>query len=203
MELIGMLDSPYVRRVAITMRFLGIEYDHKPLSIFYEYEAFRRINPLVKVPTLVFDDGGIMVDSTLIIDYLESISPDHSLVPGAPSQQRSSLQHTGVALVAMEKTVQLIYELKKRPPETRHEAWKERLREQLASACEMMEKTVAGTNSWLFGASISQADVSIAVAWRFVQHVFPDLVEEPQFPGLVRFSKRAEQFPEFIACPLN
>ena len=50
MELIGMLDSPFVRRVAITARFLGIEYEHNPLSIFKNYDEFRKINPLVKVP---------------------------------------------------------------------------------------------------------------------------------------------------------
>ena len=78
MKLVGWLDSPYVRRVAITMQFLGIEYEHKKLSIFNEYDEFRRLNPLVKVPTLVFDDGGILVDSTLIIDHLESIASHRS-----------------------------------------------------------------------------------------------------------------------------
>ena len=51
MELIGMLDSPFVRRVAVTARFLGLQYDHKPLSIFTDYDEFRGINPLVKVPS--------------------------------------------------------------------------------------------------------------------------------------------------------
>ena len=203
MKLIGWLDSPYVRRVAITMRFLGIEYEQQKLSIFYEYDEFRRINPLVKVPTLVFDDGGILVDSTLIIDHLESISPNRSLVPESPAQQRLSLQHTGVALVVMEKVVQLIYELKKRPPESRHEPWKERVLQQLDSACELMDATVDGLDSWLFGLQISQADVTIAVAWRFVQNVFPEFIEESRFPGLVKFSAQAEQLPEFIACPLS
>ena len=203
MQLIGWLDSPYVRRVAITMQYLGIKYDHRQLSIFYEYDEFRRINPLVKVPTLVFDDDTIMVDSTLIIDHLESISKDRTLIPTKPSQCRASLQHTGVALVAMEKTVQLIYELKKRPAETRDEDWKKRLLEQLESACELMEKTVTGLDSWLFGSQISHADVTIAVAWRFGQHIFPEFIEESRFPGLVNFSERAEKLPEFIACPLS
>ena len=91
MELIGMPDSPYVRRVAITMQLLGIEYKHVPTSVFYGYDETRSVNPLAKVPTLVFDDGEILVDSTLIIDYLELISPDHSVVPAEHSEQRRSL----------------------------------------------------------------------------------------------------------------
>ena len=39
MELIGMLDSPYVRRVAVTAQFLDIAYDHNPLSIFKGYDG--------------------------------------------------------------------------------------------------------------------------------------------------------------------
>lgn len=51
MKLIGMLDSPFVRRVAVTAQLLGISYDHERLSIFDNYEKFRDVNPLVKVPT--------------------------------------------------------------------------------------------------------------------------------------------------------
>ncbi|MEM9163600.1 MAG: glutathione S-transferase N-terminal domain-containing protein, partial [Cyanobacteria bacterium P01_F01_bin.4] len=66
MQLIGMLDSPYVRRVAISLKRLGIPYEHKPLSVFRDFEDFSQINPLVKAPTLVCDDGTMLLDSTLI-----------------------------------------------------------------------------------------------------------------------------------------
>ena len=73
MQLIGMLDSPFVRRVAVSMRMLGIEYEHNPLSIFRTYDEFRSVNPLVKVPTLVCDDGEMLIDSSLIISHLEEL----------------------------------------------------------------------------------------------------------------------------------
>ena len=37
MVLIGMLDSPYVRRVAICMKVLGIDFEHRPLSVFADF----------------------------------------------------------------------------------------------------------------------------------------------------------------------
>ncbi|SUE06186.1 Uncharacterised protein [Pantoea agglomerans] len=37
MILIGMLDSPYVRRVAIYMKVLGIQFEHRPLSVFGDF----------------------------------------------------------------------------------------------------------------------------------------------------------------------
>lgn len=82
MKLIGMLDSPYVRRVAISAKRLGIALEHESVSVFRTFEQFRQINPVVKAPTLILDDGEVLMDSTLIIDYLEALAgPDRSLMP--------------------------------------------------------------------------------------------------------------------------
>ena len=89
MELIGMLDSPFVRRVAVTAQFLGIRYEHNPLSIFKGYDEFRVVNPLVKVPTLITDDDVMLVDSTLIIDYLESLCENGNSLPRKCHCQRA------------------------------------------------------------------------------------------------------------------
>jgi glutathione S-transferase len=61
MKLIGMLDSPYVRRVAISLQLLGIRFEHQSLSVFGGFDEFRRINPLVKAPTLSCDDGDVLI----------------------------------------------------------------------------------------------------------------------------------------------
>ena len=45
MRLVGMMDSPYVRRVAITMRLLGLAHDHDQVSVFRHMDRFRAINP--------------------------------------------------------------------------------------------------------------------------------------------------------------
>ena len=204
MELIGYLDSPFVRRVAVSMRFLDIEFDHRELSIFSTYEEFRAVHPLVKVPTLVCDDGQMLIDSSLIIDYLQSQVAGRSLMPAGDSAYRSALQHIGVALVAMEKVAQIIYETGPRPEELMHGPWMNRLEEQLAGAVGMMESFVSGMQQeWLHGKSISQADISIAVAYRFTQHIDRARIEPENYPSLAAFSARAESLPEFLACPLS
>ena len=196
-----MLDSPFVRRVAITMRILGMPYEHKPLSIFRGYDEFRGLNPLVKVPTLICDDGTVLVDSTLIIDYIETLA-GRSLLPGDAQQRRSALQMIGVALVAMEKTAQRIYELKLRPAEFHYQPWLARLDQQLLAAIDAMETAVAGQRPWLFGDQLSQADITLAVGWRFIRHAAPEIAAIAMRPALDRFSERAETLPEFIATPL-
>jgi len=204
MELIGMLDSPFVRRAAVTARFLDIPYEHNPLSIFKGYDEFRGINPLVKVPTLVSDDGIMLVDSTLIIDHLHSLSDNgRSLMPAHGPDRVRALQIIGVALVVMEKIASLIYERTQRPKELQHPPWIKRLDEQLRSAVDQLESFVGDGSEWFFGTDITQADISTAIAWRFSQHAVPKRIPADEYPGLVAYSARAEALPEFIACPLK
>ena len=98
MQLIGYMDSPYVRRVGVTAQFLEIPYEHRELSIFRDYDEFRKINPLVKVPTLICDDGQILVDSTLIIDYLESLAGGQRLMPSDEANFIRALNVIGTSL---------------------------------------------------------------------------------------------------------
>ena len=207
MQLIGYLDSPFVRRVAITMQCLGIEYEHRELSIFRDFEEFRVINPMVKVPTLVLDDGRVLIDSSLIIDYLESQLTRSSLRPDHPQQFVTVLQHVGTAMVAMEKTAQLIYETSHRPEQQQYGPWIQRLEQQLEGAAILMETAVAAlqdsSSMWLVGDTFSQADISVAVAWRFILHIDRVNLDPKEFPALMAFSARAEALPAFLACPLS
>lgn len=204
MQLIGYLDSPFVRRTAVSARFLGIEFEHRELSIWRDYDEFRGINPLVKVPTLVCDDGTVLVESTLIIEHFVSMSSNGvRLMPEGVAEQRQALRYVGVALVAMEKAVQLIYETDVRPAEFTHGPWRDRVVEQLMAALEIMNDAAAGTALWLFGDRISQADISTAIAWRFIRFKQFDGIDGSGYPALSEFSARAEVLPEFLAFPLS
>ena len=203
MQLIGMHDSPFVRRVAVTARFLDIPLEYRQISIFRAYDEVRAINPMVKVPTLVCDDGQFLVDSTLIIDYLESLAGGKRLMPSDETNYIRALNAIGTSMVAMEKVVGLIYETEQRPPEVQHRPWMERLQQQLLGAIGLMEDIVGDGSNWLFGDELTNADISIAIAWRFIQLRMPDRVPAEDYPGLVLFSERAEALPEFQACPLD
>ena len=204
MQLIGYMDSPFVRRVAISMEFLGIGYEHRELSIFREFEEFRFINPMVKVPTLVLNDGEFLVESSLIIDYLESQVAHRKLMPQSKTAYASAMQQIGTALVAKEKIVGLIYETTQRPAELQHPPWISRLRTQLNGALELLETAIENADDpWLHGTEPSQADITTAVMWRFTQHIDGAQIEPEDYPQLATFSARAESLPEFIACPMS
>lgn len=203
MQLIGMIDSPFVRRTAISLHMLGIPFEHRSLSVFRDYEAFRLINPLVKAPTLICDDGTQLIESSLIIDYAEAtVGPDQRLLPADAERRRDALRLIGLALLAAEKSVQIVYE-HKRPDDYLYQPWLQRVGEQLQAACAALEQEIDGRRTaWLLGERPGQADITVAVAWGFIQLVLPDMLTTSDYPALARFSARAEQLPAFKAWPL-
>lgn len=201
MQLIGMLDSPCVQRTAISLRMLGVPFQLRQLSVFRDFDAFHALNPLVKAPTLICDDGGRLVDSTLVIDYAETLA-GRSLWPSAPDARRRALHLTGLALVACEKAVQHYYEIS-RAPDKQDAAWLQRVHGQLHDACAMLEEALreAPADRWLCSDQPTQADVSVGVAWTFTQIVAAEVVSAHDYPAFAAFAERAERLPEFLALP--
>jgi glutathione S-transferase len=204
MQLIGMMDSPYVRRVAIALHVLGMPFEHRSVSVFRHYDEFAQINPVVKAPTLIDDDGTLLIDSTLILDYLDRKVPAARRLMPEESQERTfALRVNGFALAAMEKTVQQVYERQLRPEERQHEPWFERVNTQMHAAYAVLDKLLAGRGGWLCAGRITQADITAAVAWRFTQYVLPGIADPARYPSLAAHSARAETLPEFVATPLE
>ncbi|HUJ01143.1 MAG TPA: glutathione S-transferase family protein [Usitatibacter sp.] len=204
MVLIGMLDSPYVRRVAVSLKLTGLSFEHRSLSVFRNYDAFRAVNPVVKAPTLVCDDGTVLMDSTLILDYLETLVPaDRRLMPSEAGARREALRIIGLALAATEKCVQIVYERDNRPEDKRHAPWLARVTEQANAGFTALEPDAARARPWLMGERFNAADVALACAWRFGQYYDSREVPASRYPGLAAYSARAEALPEFASTPLD
>ncbi len=201
MELIGMLDSPYVRRVAISLQFLGLGFTHRPLSVFRTFDAFGAINPVVKAPTLVCDDGTVLMDSSLIIDYAERLSPSaRPMWPVDLADRCQALRVVGLALAACEKSVQMVYETFQRPAERRHEPWMQRLNGQLRAAFSELEAELVRHPLSAAPDAIDQAGICTAVAWRFSREMVPAEVPAADFPRIDAFGAAAERLPQFQAA---
>ena len=201
MKLIGMLDSPYVRRVAISLQLLDLPFEHQSLSVFRTFDEFSRTNPVVKAPTLVCDDGTVLMDSTLILQYAEALTHPRSLIPREPAALAHTLRTVGLALAACEKSVQIVYERGLRPAEKQHQPWVVRVTGQLLAACDGLEAQLASHPLALTRTALDQAGVSTAVAWAFIQNMLPEVVPASRYPNLVAFSQAAEALPEFRAAP--
>jgi glutathione S-transferase len=202
MKLIGMLDSPYVRRVAICLKLLKLDFEHASISVFSTYDQFAQINPVVKAPTLIADNGSTVMDSSVILQYLATLAgPGQRLFPTVPDDALRAARLTGLALAACEKSIQIVYERNLRPVEKQHEPWLERVRAQMLAAYAELEREVAAATLPIAQDQFDAADVTVAVSWRFTQMMLPEIVDKAAYPHLQAFSTLAEDLPVFVDTP--
>jgi glutathione S-transferase len=198
MRLIGMLDSPYVRRVAVSLKLMKLPFELEQLSVFRNYPQFEAINPAVKAPTLVTNSGVVLMDSTLILDHAERLAdPALWLMPQEAQPRDEALHAIGLALAASEKAVQIFYERNLRPQEKQHQPWLDRVRGQMLKAFAALESEMARRAGWFGGSRVMQPDVTAAVSWRFARFAVPDIVTDAEYPRLAAHSARAEALPAF------
>lgn len=202
MKLIGLYDSPFVRRVAVSMRLYGLAFEHVALSVFRHQDEMRKINPLLKVPMLVLDSGETLLESSLILDYLDGEVPEEKrLTPLRGPERRKVQQQCATALVAVEKAMQIYYDTTLRPKEFSYAPWVARCTEQMHTAFGMME--ALPQSAILAGAPMTQAEVTTAVVLRFAQYVLPSEFPQGRYTQLEQLSAYCEALPAFVQTPLE
>lgn len=195
MILVGQYDSPFVRRVAVSLRVLGFPYEHDTRSVFADFEAMRRINPLGRIPSLILDDGETLIDSPTILDWLdERVGPRRALVPATGIARRQALRRIALATGAIEKAGSAVYEQIVRPSAFRWPEWIERCRTQATGAIEALAAL-----EWPADGRLDQAQITTACMTRYMGMANTGLLPPGRFPSLDGLSARCEARPEFQA----
>lgn len=193
MILIGQYDSPFVRRVGIALTLYGLPFRHEPWSVFGDAQKIARHNPLIRVPTLVLDDGDVLIESHSILDHLDSLVPAaQRLFPVAEPQRRKALKLAALATGVAEKAVSLFYE--KRLHAAVSDVWVSRCNAQIAAGVAELEAQVAARGA---GTDFGHAEIAVAVMLRFVSEAHPGLVDLAACPALSALSRRLEALPVF------
>jgi glutathione S-transferase len=197
MILIGQYDSPFVRRVGIALVLYGLPFEHRPWSTFADADKIRPYNPLTRVPTLVLDDGDVLLESHSILDHLDSlVPPERALFPPREPARHRALAVAALATGLADKAVSLFYERRMHPEVS--QAWVERCGRQIAGALAALESDRAGrAGPYWFGDRIGHADIAVAAALRFVAEAHPALVPPAAYPALAAHAQRCEALPAF------
>jgi glutathione S-transferase len=197
MILIGQYDSPFTRRVGIALTIYDLPFEHRPWSTFSDAEKLAFYNPLMRVPTLVLEDGFVLIDSHLILDYLDSrVAPEKALAPGLEPDRHKVLKGVALATGLSEKAVSLFYEMVLH--EQRSPVWEARCRTQVAQVLAVLQAERAKVEGphW-FGDRISHADIALACALRHVAESMPQIVDLAEYPALAAHSAQYEAMPVF------
>jgi glutathione S-transferase len=197
MILIGQFDSPFVRRVGIALTLYELPFEHWPWSTFGDADRIRPYNPLVRVPTLVLDDGSVLIESHIILDYLDGRVPEgRALFPRTEPERRTAMKVAALATGLGDKAVSLFYE--KRLHQQASDLWTERCRRQISGVVAVLEADRAQrSDDYWFGAGIGHADIAVAVVLRFLSEVHPDLIQLSDYPALKAHATRLEALPAF------
>src|SRR3982751_5251267 len=200
MLLIGMFDSPFVRRVAVSMKLLGVPFEHANWSVGKDFDRIREFNPLGRVPTLVTDDGLRLMESAAILDHLdEMVGPDRALLPRSGIDRRTALNLIAMAAGAAEKGVLQLYERVFRPEEKRHAPWVQRCHAQMSAALAALDRAVGerGVSQWLVGKRMTKADITAACAFTFLNDALRVAADRVMYASLATLAARCESLPPF------
>jgi glutathione S-transferase len=199
MLLIGMFDSPFVRRVAVTMKLLDIGFEHGNWSVGKDFDRIREYNPLGRVPTLVLPGGEKLFESSAILDYLdELVGPERALLPSAGPERRQALNLMAMATGAAEKGVLQVYEGVFRPEAKRHQPWLDRLRLQMNASLGALDRCMGERQGqWLIGGRLTQADVTTVCAFTFLNDTLRVASDTAMFSSLATLAARCEAMPAF------
>jgi len=198
MILIGMFDSPFTRRVAISANLLGIPFEHRSWSVGKDFDRIREFNPLGRVPALVLDDGETLVESAMILDWLdEQVGPQRALMPASGTARRKAQHLIALATGAADKGIHIVIERAFRPEEKRHAPWIDRCRVQVHGALIELDRlcVAAGDSTWLIGDAMTQADITLACYATYLRDAVP--LDLSAYPALSARAARCEALPVF------
>ena len=202
MILIGQYDSPFVRRVAIALRLYGLPFEHRPWSTFGDGDKIAAFNPLRRVPTLVLDGGEALIESAMMLDYLDDrVGPEKAMFPAHGEARWRQQRIAALAMGLGDKGVSLLYERVLR--QEKLALWVERCEAQISGVLAMLEKERAAVSAPWFGERIGHADIAVACALRFTSEAHSALFGA-RYPALQAHAGRCEALPEFqeIVQPL-
>ena len=198
MILIGMFDSPFTRRVAISATVLGIPFEHRSWSVGKDFDRIREYNPLGRVPALVLDDGETLVESAMILDWLDQqVGPQRALLPASGAARTQALTFIALATGAADKGIHIVIERAFRPEEKRHAPWTDRCRVQVHGALAELDRlcTTTADSKWLIGEAMTQADITLACYATYLRDAVP--LDLSTYPALHARATRCEALPVF------
>src|SRR5262249_44290903 len=108
--------SPFVRKVRIASSILGLDsrITLEPADTVNPSDTVRQQNPLGKIPALVLDDGTVLFDSRVILDYLDYVAGGGRIVPAEPKARFAALRLQALADGPIDASILVIYESRRR-----------------------------------------------------------------------------------------
>jgi glutathione S-transferase len=133
--------SPFGRKVKLALGILGLEHDVtiEKADPTDAGDTLRQQNPLGKIPTLILEDGTVLYDSPVILEYLDQRAGGGRIIPTEPKARMAALTLQALCDGILDAGILLVYEGRWRPAEKHEEKWIEHQRGKVARSLAMLE----------------------------------------------------------------
>lgn len=168
--------SPYVRKVLVTAAECGldgrIETVNTAVAPIKPNLDLARENPLMKVPTLITDDGQVLYDSRVICEYLDSQHAGVKLIPAGGADRWRVLRWQAMADGITDAGLLCRYEAAVRPEDKRSAEWTAGQLTKVTQGLDMAEADAALLTGPI---NLGQIALACSIGWLEFRNVAGDL----------------------------
>ncbi|MYM94383.1 glutathione S-transferase N-terminal domain-containing protein [Duganella vulcania] len=196
MKLIGSLASPYVRKVRVVLAEKKLDYQFELEDVWAADTTIDKLNPLGKVPSLVMEDGDVLIDSRVMVEYLDTLTPVCKLLPPNGRDRADVKCWEALADGILDAAVTVRLERIHRPPEQQSEAWMARqMRKVQLGLASLSDKL--GESPYCAGIHYSLADVAVGCTLAWLSFRFPEITWRDDHPNLARLLDKLSERQSF------
>lgn len=196
MKLIGSPASPYVRKVRVVLAEKKLDYVYELDNVWAPDSRISLSNPLGKVPCLIMEDDNTMIDSRVIVEYLDTLTPVCKLLPPNGRDRADVKCWEALADGIVEAAVLVRLEYVLRPPEHQSAAWLTRQMEKVHLGLASLSKKL-GSNAYCAGKNYSLADVAVVCALSWIGFRFPDINWRDDYANLAKLVDKVSERQSF------
>lgn len=195
MKLIIATPSPYARKARIALREKRIAYEEVVDNPWLPRTGIKQVNPLGKVPSLILDDGRVVHDSKVIVEYLDTLEPEPRLIPQEPGLRVEHKQIEAVADGVCDAIVLVVLE-RSRPEAKQSRDWIERQRLKIDAGMAELSRLL-GEGEWFTSHGFGLAEVAAGCALGYLGLRVAEFYWKLRHPNLDHLYMRLMARPSF------
>jgi glutathione S-transferase len=166
--------SPFGRKIKLALGILGLEKDVtiEKADPTDAADTLRQQNPIGKIPALIIEDGTVLYDSPVILEYLDHRAGGGKIIPKEPNARFAALTLQALCDGILDAGIMLVYEGRWRPPEMAVQKWIDHQRGKVERAMNTLEASppkldaVPNVGAITLACALGYGDLRFEGKWR-------------------------------------
>jgi len=196
MKLIASDTSPYARKIRIVLAERHLEAEWVAENVWAADTKIQLYNPLGKIPVLILDDGTVLYDSRVIVEYLDGVTPGSRLIPDN-NRDRAMVKRWEALGDGIADAGVAIFLERKRPIDAQSSDWIIRQFGKIESAIAAAAREL-GERKFCHAETFSLADIALACGLLWLEMRLPEVKWRETYPNLAAWMAKIEAREEFV-----